>query len=95
MEPQESSSAVSPDAQAAFQLWQANNTDGDYVNLKAAARGMLHRVGCPHVGGPEDWEPRFENLVKRAKVCYRDRPTLLSWSNTHGIDLEMCGDCKP
>jgi hypothetical protein len=57
MEPVVFSSADGGDAQEAFQRWQADNPAGFYINRKAATQGMLHRVGCGHVGQPGEWDP--------------------------------------
>jgi hypothetical protein len=94
MEPEIFSSAAGSDAQEAFQRWQADNPAGFYINRKAASHGMLHRVGCPHVGGAGDWDAEFGDVARRAKVCHRDRAALLAWAEREGVAITPCADCE-
>lgn len=45
-------SANQPDAERAFRAWQSENRDGFCINERTKSSGMLHRVGCFHVGAP-------------------------------------------
>ena len=47
------------------------------INRKTATDGMLHKVGCRHVGGAGEWDPAFGDVARRAKVCHADRGALL------------------
>ena len=42
-----------PEHDAGFRRWMAEHPDGYYVNKTGASQGMLHRVGCPHLGTGE------------------------------------------
>jgi len=95
MKPEIFSSADGEHAQEDFQRWQADNPTGFYINRKTAARGMLHRVGCGHVGKADDWDPEFGDVARRAKVCHRDRAALLSWPEQEGVAVTLCADCRP
>jgi hypothetical protein len=95
MDPKIFSSATGEDAQDAFQQWQEANRGGFYINLKTKSQGMLHKVGCGHVGQPGDWDPDFGDVARRAKVCHRDRAALLSWAQREGVVVNHCADCKP
>lgn len=95
MVPEVFSSDDRDDAQAAFQRWQADNPTGFYVNRKSATTGMLHRVGCPHVGHPGDWDPDFGDIARSPKVCAPERAALESWARKYDLALAECGDCRP
>jgi hypothetical protein len=95
MEPEVFSSADGEGAQEGFQRWQAGNPTGFYINRKTTTRGMLHRVGCGHVGNPGDWDPEFGDVARRAKVCHNDRAALLSWAERQGVAVTPCTDCRP
>lgn len=95
MNPSVFSSAEDSNAQIAFQRWQEGNPDGFYVNRKAGTYGMLHRVGCCHVGGAGDWNAEFGDVTKRVKVCHLDRAALTNWAERHGVTLAMCNSCNP
>jgi hypothetical protein len=95
MEPEVFSSAAGEDAQEAFQKWQADNPAGFYINRKGASQGMLHRVGCGHVGHAGEWDTGFGDVARRAKVCLQDRATLMSWAEREGVTVTPCADCRP
>jgi len=94
MEPEIFSNDVGTDAQERFQRWQADHPGGLYINLKASAHGMLHRVGCGHVGKAGEWDPRFGDLARRDKVCHTDRAVLLEWARREGVTVTPCADCQ-
>ncbi len=95
MEPEVFSSEAGENAQEAFQQWQADNPAGYYINRKAASQGMLHRVGCGHVGHAGEWDPGFGDVARRAKVCHRDRTARMSWAEREGVAVTACADCRP
>jgi hypothetical protein len=66
---------------------------GCYINRKTLSHGMLHEVGCPHVGGAGDWDAGFGDVARRAKVCHRDRAALLAWAEREGVAVTPCADC--
>jgi hypothetical protein len=89
------SSSDGSDAHERFQRWQAEHPGGFYINRRSASQGMLHRVGCGHVGGAGEWDSGFGDLVKRAKVCHTERGPLLEWAEGAGVTVRMCADCRP
>lgn len=95
MKPDIFSSTDGVEAQEKFQRWQAENPSGFYINQKSASNGMLHRVGCPHVGDAGDWDAGFGDVTRRAKVCHGDRAALISWAEEKGVNISMCADCRP
>jgi hypothetical protein len=95
MEPEIFSSDDGTDAQAKFQRWQAGHPTGFYINRKTATQGMLHRVGCGHLGGPGEWDPATGDLAKRAKVCHSERDALMRWAEKQGVTIIACADCRP
>ncbi len=95
MKPEIFSRDMGNDPQALFQKWQADHPSGFYVNRTSTSEGMVHKVGCGHVGGPSDWEPRFGDLVKNAKICHLEPAKLLVWAKDEKVFVTLCEDCKP
>jgi hypothetical protein len=95
MEPDVFVSTGGNDAQEAFQRWQTDNPGGFYINRKTSSHGMLHQVGCPHVGGPGDWDAGFGDVARRAKICHLDCDALVKWAEEKHVTLTRCADCQP
>lgn len=95
MPPEEFSAADGPDAQERFQRWQATNPTGFYLNRRSATRGMLHKVGCVHVGGAGEWDPASGDVARNAKVCHTDSAELARWAAEEGVTVTPCSDCRP
>lgn len=93
MIPREFDSARNSDAVSEFQWWLDANPGAFYVNLKTERRGVLHRVGCHHLGDPRDWRRDQGDPCKNAKICSPDRQALVGWADDREVELELCGDC--
>ena len=89
-----SESASSEKAVRDFVQWmRENREEGFIVNLKTRTSGMIHRVGCFHIGAPEDWKPEWGDLTKTPKVCDADRGVLERWARTKEIHVDVCSHC--
>ena len=56
---------------------------------------MIHKVGCPHVGSAGEWDTEFGDIVRKAKVCHKDRSSLMAWADVECVNVVPCSDCKP
>ncbi len=95
MPPEVFSAADGPDAQERFQRWQAAHPTGFYLNRRSATRGVLHKVGCKHVGGAWVWDPVDGDVARNAKVCHPDAAELTRWAAGEGVTVAPCEDCLP
>lgn len=94
MDPQIFATSDDAEAPARFQRWQSANPAGYFINLKTSAYGMLHKVGCPHVGKPGEWNDAWGDVTKNPKVCHADPEVLRRWTRDRSVELEGCGDCR-
>lgn len=78
-----------------FQQWQAGHPNGYYINVKSELRGVLHRVGCHHVGGAGEWDPDAGDVARRSKLCCDSRESLSREAARRLLDVVTCSDCKP
>ena len=76
----------------AFHRWQAKNPAGYLIAHRAGASGMLHRVGCQHIGGPGEMDKAY-NVTRTAKTCHAEKWVLQKWARENGIELAYCHDC--
>src|SRR5438874_7450510 len=85
-----------PDAHDQFQRWRAEHPHAFFVNCRSSGGWMLHRVGCPHPGGP-DWPiGEWGSLTRTRKECHTDPDALRGWARERGQEsLKECSDCKP
>ncbi len=82
-----------PNATGKFVKWQRRTPSGFVVNCKTGVSGMIHCVGCFHLGAVDEWVPEWGDLTKNPKVCHPDRGALEEWASTRSIRLEVCGHC--
>jgi len=94
LEPEFFATSLDPDAPRMFVEWQRANPDGYLVNVKSQSKGMLHRVGCPHIGKSEEWVPEWGDLTDRLKVCHPKPDPLHRWAEAQGCALDRCSSCK-
>lgn len=79
-----------------FQRWRADNPKGFFINCRASAGWMVHRVGCPHTGDTDLSASVFGSLTRKRKACSTDLRELQHWARKQGHDsLVQCSDCKP
>jgi len=78
-----------------FQAWYDANPGGFYINMKNPQQGMLHAVGCPHLGNPREWTAGPFDSCRRRKVCDLDRRALVRWAQELRVTLTPCSDCRP
>ena len=76
-----------------FVRWQFSNPTGYVDNHKTTSSGMLHEVGCSHIGPPGDWTPDWGDLSKTPKVCHSKRGALQEWARSNRIRIDVCSNC--